>query len=247
MAKLPSRKYAYSHYAQLYNVHYSRIRNLHLAGVDLDNTDELMMKLAQSQIKVNPKTVMKHYAGGGVGPHAEPPEVETGPASASTQTSFTPPSSKNDLARGAAAALDRLAEQETDLYAKMTHCLQENNLIMAEGYRHQWLKVSESLRKYDLAVEQNRRDSGELIPRAEAENAIRSLLIWFRLAFQLFLSSDSKTLAAISDPMQITVKTREKFPEHLKLAIAEGMRATVRIPEYAVKIVEEEWRVIISR
>ena len=73
---------------------------------------------------------------------------------------------------GAPAALDRLAVEEARLYREMEEADSAAARSMARG---EWLKVSEQLRRHDLAVEEARRGAGELIPRAEVEKMLEHL------------------------------------------------------------------------
>jgi hypothetical protein len=73
---------------------------------------------------------------------------------------------------GAAAALRRLEREEVAAYGRLQNAIAAGDTLAAKSERDAWLKVSESLRKYDLAIEQARREAGELMPRAEVENLI---------------------------------------------------------------------------
>ena len=100
---------------------------------------------------------------------------------------------------GAEHALKRLAQAEydsamrvTDLMRQATEAGTENLLgILAalKVERESWLKISESLRKFDLLIEESRRDSGQLIPRAESEVACELAAMWLRLAVRTFIGS----------------------------------------------------------
>lgn len=78
----------------------------------------------------------------------------------------------NDGDGGAAAALRRLEREEVSAYGRLQAAIGSGDPLAAKSERDAWLKVSESLRKYDLAIEQARREAGELMPRAEVEDLI---------------------------------------------------------------------------
>jgi len=78
----------------------------------------------------------------------------------------------NDGNGGAAAALRRLEREEVSAYGRLQSAIASGDPLAAKSERDAWLKVSESLRKYDLAIEQARREAGELMPRAEVEGLI---------------------------------------------------------------------------
>jgi hypothetical protein len=64
---------------------------------------------------------------------------------------------------GAAEALKRLESSELQAFERMQAALASGNPIMIRECRESWLKISESLRRYDLMVEASRRDAGELV------------------------------------------------------------------------------------
>ena len=57
-----------------------------------------------------------------------------------------------------------------------------------------WVKVGQTLLNYDKSVEESRRDSGQLIPRADAEMAVLMTATWMRLAVRTFISSHAEKL-----------------------------------------------------
>jgi hypothetical protein len=84
-------------------------------------------------------------------------------------------------AQGAGAALRRLEAQETMSYERFIALTQAKVLDHAaiKAAREEWLKIGDALRKYDLMVEANRRDSGELLPRAEWARMARAIVFWW--------------------------------------------------------------------
>lgn len=101
---------------------------------------------------------------------------------------------------GAEHALARLEAEENAAHERLQYFLAQldaadspsDALVIASNVklaREDWLKVSESLRKYDLLVEASRRDSGHLIPRAESEQACELAALWLRLAVRTFIGS----------------------------------------------------------
>jgi hypothetical protein len=89
----------------------------------------------------------------------------------------------DDLARGAASALARLEQDEAQRWAAYQAAKEATADASTQKRLHkQWLEVSESLRKYDLQVEQIRRDAGELLTRAQAEQVLEATATALRLA-----------------------------------------------------------------
>src|SRR5208337_854310 len=80
---------------------------------------------------------------------------------------------------GAAAALRRLEQAEFDCHLAWKAALSNPNSTLeeVEAAAGQWKKVGDSLRQYELAVEQDRRTSGELLPRAELEIYVKGFVV----------------------------------------------------------------------
>ena len=112
---------------------------------------------------------------------------------------------------GAAEALKRLEQDELFAYSYMQELIAKNASVIAiKLSRENWLKTSESLRKYDLMVEQSRRDSGELISRKIVEDALRRLsqLVKLQLKTAIYTvcdetkgMEDSSKMEQISTPI----------------------------------------------
>ena len=79
------------------------------------------------------------------------------------------------LAMGVAPALRRLEEMEARSFGELRRAQATGEPIAVKQAHAIWLRNGEALRKHDLAIEQSRRDAGELIPRETIE----------RLAFEL--------------------------------------------------------------
>jgi hypothetical protein len=76
---------------------------------------------------------------------------------------------------GVAPALRRLEEMEARAFSDLRRCQAAGDPIAVKQAHQIWLRNGEALRKHDLAIEQSRRDAGELVPRETIE----------RLAFEL--------------------------------------------------------------
>ena len=101
------------------------------------------------------------------------------------QENVSSPASNGGTA-GAAQALKRLEAAELQAFERLQKALASGNPIMIRECRESWLKISESLRRYDLMIEQSRRDAGELTPVAKLSCSFnissRALaLLWCRV------------------------------------------------------------------
>ncbi len=85
---------------------------------------------------------------------------------------------------GAARALERLEAEEAALYCAYKSARASGDVLSAKLSRDSWLKVSESLRKYDLMVVASRRGEGELVPRKAVEAWLGNLASWLHFALR---------------------------------------------------------------
>jgi hypothetical protein len=90
------------------------------------------------------------------------------------------------LLEGVAQALRRLEAMEARAFAAFERAITIGDPVATKSTRDNWLKISESLRRFDLQVEIGRRASGELLPREQVElllttfgNALAGALVGF--------------------------------------------------------------------
>ena len=106
---------------------------------------------------------------------------------------------------GAAQALKRLESAELAAFDRMESATDEGaDAVTLAELRKSWLAISESLRKFDLLVEQNRREAGDLIPREVLETSIDRFCHGVWLTFRLFQSSIVGRLIGENDPCVIS-------------------------------------------
>ena len=92
-----------------------------------------------------------------------------------SRTKLKSTAAKTDGIAGAAQALKRLETAELSAFNRMELAVEAgDDAVVVADLRKAWLTISESLRKFDLLVEQNRREAGDLIPRDKLEEAIRA-------------------------------------------------------------------------
>ena len=145
---------------------------------------------------------------------------------------------------GAAAALKRLQGLESIFYSRL---LNELGRVPSSGTKvttaqNDYNKVTESLRKYEAAVEITRRDLGHLIPKHEAQEGARASALWFRLAWRLWLSSClSDVLALAGNERASKAKAEEGFAEILGVTLKNSKEAKLNIPDWAMPVIQEEF------
>jgi hypothetical protein len=99
---------------------------------------------------------------------------------------------------GAAAALRRLEQSEAESYNLLQSAIREGEPMEIKCARENWLKIGDSLRRYDLLVEKGRRDAGELIPREEIEGHISAFVRFFKIACLRLTNSLAPQLGGLS-------------------------------------------------
>lgn len=110
---------------------------------------------------------------------------------------------------GAAGALKRLEAAEAQAYTAFKNATATGDDIAIKSSRENWLKISESLRRFDIALEENRRDSGELVRRAEVELALRKLGWIMRVAHEGIIPQIAVAVAGESDIVRTRVILRK--------------------------------------
>lgn len=200
-------KHPLSHYCKVYGIAIATAKRYSQRGLPLDDPEAMKIHLASRIGQVG--RPVEELAGADVAqPLPAAPPVEEAKRKAPREKKEAKPKEPKDalaknpfkrnsgvmlgsllsapgsVKRGGAEALKRLAEDEAALWSKLDSMQREAepNLVQAALLRDAWLRTCESLRKYELAIEESRRASGELISRAEAEDSIRIAANWLRLA-----------------------------------------------------------------
>jgi hypothetical protein len=143
------------------------------------------------------------------------------------------------LDKGAASALRRLEIMEAKTYRALERAMERGDAIEVKATRESWLRVSESLRRYDLAIEANRRGV-DLVPKKLVVDAARKCAAGLRFAHRGF-ESCAQLVVGLNDPAavwSVLAKPADEFmpaalaslehsgcPEWLLTAFAEGAQA----------------------
>ena len=107
---------------------------------------------------------------------------------------------------GAARALERLETEEGVLYSTYKSARASGDALTAKVARDGWLKVSESLRKYDLMVASSRRGEGELIPRAQVASQLGHFASWIYFSLIVATGSADKAWSSFSSALSAYVQ-----------------------------------------
>jgi hypothetical protein len=77
--------------------------------------------------------------------------------------------------------------------------IEVGNPFQIKAAQEFYLRSSETLRRLDLAVETKRRNAEEQVPMRQIEDTVLQIVTWLRLAFDQFLSSESRSLMGIGN------------------------------------------------
>jgi hypothetical protein len=118
-------------------------------------------------------------------------------------TSVAPPNGEGVL--GVSGALQRLAEAERSCHDEWRQLVAnpEASIEQIEAANQQWIKTGDSLRRYDLAVEQDRRQSGELLPRSDLESFAEGFVTHFVSTLRSSLEAACPRLAGLESPQAV--------------------------------------------
>lgn len=151
------------------------------------------------------------------------------------QEDYNPP----DETGGVGQTLKSLQAYERRLKRKLDEVEKDTTLhrsVRAEAVKSAqdaWIKVVNSLLKYDLAVDMAKRESGELLPMVEVVKAVQALLAWHTVAASDALRNvipecegkNKYQIAALIDPV-----LRSAIYRNFKLGVKIG-----KIPEWMAK------------
>jgi hypothetical protein len=145
-------------------------------------------------------------------------------------------------AEGAAANLKRLEQEELRLFREMEQAADAGNVVTLSSARLAWLKVSESLRKADLAVEAARRDSGTLVPREDAEAFVCGALVNGFGSLGAALEALCPRLAGLPDPQSVWGLLGAAWKQAAQSAISNAAARPYggkNLPSWLVRAIEE--------
>ena len=143
--------------------------------------------------------------------------------------------------KGAAAALARLEEIEERASARLIRAIEHGNPFQVKSAQEFYLRCSETLRRLDLAVETERRNAQEQVPKKQVECVSLYLAEWLRIAFAQFLSSESRSLMGIRDAAEFQLYATDRFRGIVFAAIKTSRRTNSPIPNWAEEKVIEAW------
>jgi hypothetical protein len=124
---------------------------------------------------------------------------------------------------------------KTALKSRQLEALTEGRTDLISYALADYRKITESLLNYERQVELAMRDSGQLIPRRDAERGAGAVARWFRLGWRIWLSSSTPDLLALAgDPRAFKAKAEETFAEIMAQVFAKARQAKIEVPAWAI-------------
>jgi hypothetical protein len=136
-----------------------------------------------------------------------------------------------------------LEASEETAYRRLQVALERGDPFAVQAAQDFWLKCSETLRRLDLAVELARRDAEEQVPKRLACDVALAISDWLRIAFALFLSSETMALMGLKTPGEFKAYAFKRFVSILHLTVRNSLATRSPIPGWAAEKVKESWNV----
>ena len=192
------------------------IRRWRKDGAPLENTREMMPWLSgRKHLPPGTAAIVSKQAAGAISKIATTNETE------------------GSNSEGAAGALRRLESAERTTYRMLQSALRSGSPPAIKASRENWLAVGNQLRQYDRQVERDRRDSGELVPRAEMEAAVNHFMHHLRMASRQSAMSMAPRLVH-TDIIALSEGMRVQFWDNMiaSLAMLSSRPCQSRLPAW---------------
>jgi hypothetical protein len=149
-----------------------------------------------------------------------------------------------DVVKGAAAALNRLAEEEAIAFKTFKAVVADKQAgpLEVASAREQWQELLSPLRQFDLAVEAARRDAGDLVERGVLEAYAAGLLCHFTGAIKGMLESICNRIAGLPDADAVWQVLSKEYEKALATAIKDSCElpyAGRTAPAWLTKCIQE--------
>jgi hypothetical protein len=143
--------------------------------------------------------------------------------------------------KGAAAALARLEIFEVQAHGRLLQAIENGDALRIKTAQENYLRTAEVLRRLDAAIETERRNSEEQVPKKAAEAIVLHIAEWLRIAFAQFLSSESRSLMGIKDISEFQAYALNRFQGIIFAAVKTSRKTNSPIPTWAETMVIEAW------
>lgn len=194
-------KHPHKYYAEKYGVTVPTVGRWRKRGIDLDDDAAVKSYMAQKDHGGKPRKGEKSEK-------VELPAKLSKPLSADAEE------------KGAAATLARLESAEKEAYVQFQLAIESADIFQIKTAREGWLKLSDSLRRYDLMVEESRREKGALLPKDEVERILKVLAYYIRIAGRQMILGSADRVAALDRPELVAAELEQILGEQIMLGVA---------------------------
>jgi len=132
------------------------------------------------------------------------------------------------------------------LWAALRAAEEEGDVATIDDARRAWLAVGEALRKNDLAVEQSRRDSGELLPRGEVERVLAGVGDAMRTALRSMVHALTPRLVSLNNVSEVEAILKDATWEEVLMSLSlvqsapDRLPPALRLPQWAVDALQSQ-------
>jgi hypothetical protein len=130
---------------------------------------------------------------------------------------------------------------EVQAHARLLQAIENGEPLKIKAAQEFYLRSSEVLRRLDLAVETERRNAVELIPKKQVEAVALHVAESLRIAFAQFLSSESRSLMGIKDPAEFGLYAVERSRGIVYAAVKTSRKTNSPVPSWAEDQVHVAW------
>jgi len=117
--------------------------------------------------------------------------------------------------------------------------IENGNQFQVKSAQEFYLRTGETLRRLDAAIETERRNSEEQVPKKQVESVSLFLAEWLRIAFAQFLSSECRSLMGIKDLSEFRLYAVDRFRGIVYAALKTSRKTNSPIPAWAeAKVIE---------
>ena len=225
--KTTSLPHSFSHYGEAYSVCKATIKRWHDKGIDV----------------TDPKAVSKYRAQKNHGGARSRGENKVEAAVLTQKLGAT----TKEL--GAAAALERLEEAERSAYEHWELAMVGGDPFTVKVARESWLKMTESLRRYDASIEEARRQAGATLAKEEAERILKALAYFMRMAGRQLIIGEVKGFCAEEDPAVLCHDLESLLGEQIMLAVASLVATSegkLQVPKWVADALNDDLAAFFS-
>lgn len=144
-----------------------------------------------------------------------------------------------DVPAGAAHELRWLEKLAVEARRNLIHARGGGDPVAMKQTLDAYLKITESLRKFDNQVAAERRDAGEMVARAQIEFVLRGVIVWTRRGIEDFINEACLRVAECEKPEDVYTIIAEPLRRSLDAAVDASARSMNHTPAWVCNAMKE--------